>query len=177
MSDKPIPGSYWVLPDRFLAGEYPALRFDEAQTRQRFTALLNAGFDTFIDLTNANERMPYDPILGEEASRFGGNVRHWHFPFPDFHAPTQPTMTATLDAIDAALAEGHKVYLHCVGGIGRTGTTVGCWLVRHGMKPAEALKSLRKLYAGSAQSALAPNSPEADAQIEFILNWVEHGLA
>jgi hypothetical protein len=177
VSDKPIPGSYWVLPERFLAGEYPALRFDEAQTRQRFSAFLDAGFDTFIDLTNADERISYDPILGEEAGRFGSNVRHWRFPFPDFHAPAQTAMTAALDAIDTALAEGHKVYLHCVGGIGRTGTTVGCWLVRHGMKPAEALAALRKLYAGSAQSAFAPDSPEADDQIEFILNWVEDGLA
>ena len=86
-------------------------------------------------------------------------------------------MTAALDAIDDALAGGHRVYLHCVGGIGRTGTTVGCWLVRHGMEPADALKHLRELYAGSAQSALAPDSPEAYDQIEFILNWVEHGLA
>ena len=177
MSDKPIPGSYWVLPDRFLAGEYPALRYDEAQTRRRFSALLSAGLDTYIDLTNANERMPYDPVLGEEAGRLGGEVRHWHFPFPDFHAPAQGAMTAALDAIDDALAGGHGVYLHCVGGIGRTGTTVGCWLVRHGMEGADALKHLRELYAGSAQSSLAPDSPEADDQIEFILNWVEHGLA
>ena len=176
MSDKPIPGSYWVLPDLFLAGEYPGLRFDEAQTRQRFSSFLNMGFDTFIDLTNANERLPYDPILDEEAGHYGIKVRHWRFPFPDFHAPSYLMMTAALDAIDTALAEGHKVYLHCVGGIGRTGTTVGCWLVRHGTKPAEALNRLRELYASSAQSALAPNSPEADDQVEFILHWGEHGL-
>jgi protein-tyrosine phosphatase len=86
-------------------------------------------------------------------------------------------MTATLNTIDTALAEGHKVYLHCVGGIGRTGTTVGCWLIRHGTKPDEAIKRLRELYAASAQSALAPHSPEADEQIEFILKWAEDGLA
>ena len=31
------------------------------------------------------------------------------------------------------------VYVHCWGGIGRTGTVVGCWLVRHGMTGDEAL--------------------------------------
>ena len=177
MSDKPIPESYWVLPGQFLAGEYPGLRFDEAQTRQRLTAFLDAGFDTFIDLTSANERLPYDPMLREEAGYYGNKVRHWRFPFPDFHAPSHQTMAATLDAIDTALSEGHKVYLHCVGGIGRTGTTVGCYLVRHGMKATDALRHLDELYTTAAQSALAPHSPEADEQIKFILNWVENGLA
>jgi protein-tyrosine phosphatase len=86
-------------------------------------------------------------------------------------------MTATLDAIDAALGEGHKVYLHCVGGIGRTGTTVGCWLIRHAMKPSEALLQLQELYQTAEQSQFSPRSPESDEQVRFILNWDEHGLA
>jgi SAM-dependent methyltransferase len=173
MNERPIPESYWVLPGRFLAGEYPGLRFDEFGARQRLTAFLNAGFDSFIDLTGIGERPPYLPMLQEEARGYNADVSHLQFSFPDFHIPTPEAMTAALDAIDAALAEGHKVYLHCVGGIGRTGTTVGCWLIRHGMKPAEALARLRALYATSAQSALAPRSPEADEQVEFILNWKE----
>jgi len=177
MSDKPIPESYWVLPGQFLAGEYPGLRDNEAQPRQRLTAFLNAGFDTFIDLTNENERPPYFSILSEEAGYDGREVRHWRFSFPDFHVPSHETMVATLDAIDTALAEGRKVYLHCVGGIGRTGTTVGCYLVRHGMKPTEALHHLRELYHSAAQSLLAPHSPEYDEQVKFILNWEEDGLA
>ena len=40
-------------------------------------------------------------------------------------------MLAVLDAIDIALCEGHGVYIHCWGGVGRTGTVVGCWLKRH----------------------------------------------
>ncbi|MDP2994346.1 MAG: hypothetical protein Q8N46_04400, partial [Anaerolineales bacterium] len=146
MSDKPIPESYWVLPGQFLAGGYPALSNDELGTRRRLTAFLNAGVDTFIDLTCEGERPPYFSMLSEEAGYDGLEVRHRRFSFPDFHVPSHETMVATLDAIDTALAEGRKVYLHCVGGIGRTGTTVGCYLVRHGMKPTEALHHLRELY-------------------------------
>ena len=32
-------------------------------------------------------------------------------------------MQEILDAVDRALAAGRNVYLHCWGGIGRTGTT------------------------------------------------------
>jgi hypothetical protein len=177
MSDKPFPESYWVLPDRFLAGGYPILRFDEARSRERVAALLNGGMDIFIDLTNLDERISYDPILGEQAARFGLSVQHLHFRFSDYRAPSPSKMIATLDAIDSAIAEGHKVYLHCVGGIGRTGTTVGCWLVRHGMEPTAALQHLRELYKTSAQSEYAPRSPESDDQIELILNWAERGPA
>jgi hypothetical protein len=177
MSAKPIPESYWVLPGQFLAGGYPGLRYDEFNTRQRLAAFLNAGFDTFIDLTCAGERPPYLPLLQEEADRYGRPVHHQRFSFPDFDIPTPAAMSAALDAIDAALADGRKVYLHCMGGIGRTGTTVACWLIRHGMQPQPALLHLQELYRASEQSLFSPHSPESDQQVYFILNWEEHGLA
>ena len=37
--------------------------------------------------------------------------------------------------------------MHCWGGVGRTGTTVGCWLVRHGRSGTEALAELRRVAA------------------------------
>ena len=36
-------------------------------------------------------------------------------------------MVAILDSLDTAIADEHTIYLHCWGGIGRTGTVVGCW--------------------------------------------------
>ena len=177
MNEKPIPESYWVLPGRFLAGEYPGLRYDEFSTRRRLTAFLNAGFDTFIDLTCEGERPVYLPLLQEEAAAYERPIDHRRFSFPDFSVPTPGTMVATLDAVDAALAEDRSVYLHCVGGIGRTGTTVGCWLIRHGMKPSDALLHLQELYQTAQQSLLSPHSPEADEQVGFILNWNELKLA
>ena len=177
MNDKPIPESYWVLPGRFLAGEYPGLRYDELGARRRLAAFLDAGFDTFIDLTSAGERPPYLPLLQEQARAYERPITHLRFSFPDFGVPVPETMLATLDAIDAALAEGRTVYLHCVGGIGRTGTTVGCWFIRHGMQPSDALLRLNELYQTAEQSFLSPHSPESDEQARFILNWKEHGLA
>jgi hypothetical protein len=177
MMEKPIPQSYWVLPGRFLAGEYPAHYNDRAGTRQRIAAFLGAGLDTYIDLTNPDERAPYASILGIEAKKFGLEVRHLRFPFPDFGVPSQTLMGAALEAVDAALAGGHMVYVHCVGGIGRTGLLVGCYFVRHGMQSADALRHLRQLYQASLQSLIVPLSPETDEQVGFILSWGENGLA
>ena len=168
---RPIPESYWVEPGRFLAGEYPGLRYDEAQTRQRLTAFLNAGFDTFIDLTTENERQPYFSMLSEEAEYEGREIRHRRFSFPDFHVPSHEMMVATLDALDAALAEGRKVYLHCVGGIGRTGMTVGCYLVRRGKTGEQALRQLAEWWQAVPKRAHFPRSPETDTQEQFIRDW------
>lgn len=171
MNKKPIPESYWVIPGRFLAGEYPAGSSD-LESRKQLTALLAAGFDTFVDLTRPDELQPYHKTLAEESSQLGLATTYQRFPIGDFGLPTRPQMTEILDSIDAALAAGHKVYLHCWGGIGRTGTIVGCHLVRHGKSGVEALRQLAAWWHAVPKSASYPHSPETEAQREFILTWL-----
>jgi Polymorphic toxin system, DSP-PTPase phosphatase len=176
MSDKPIPESYWVVPGYFLAGGYPVLRQDEAAVRHCLAAFLEAGFNTFFDLTRAGELPAYLPSLQEEAARYGISVDYQRVNFQDRGLPAHEQMAVLLDAIDAALATGRKVYLHCWGGIGRTGMTVGCWLVRHGLTGGQALIRLNELYLTASQSRLFRQSPETDAQVKFILDWVDDGI-
>ena len=173
MTDKPIPESYWVVPDQFLAGGYPAsILGDETSTRQCLATLLSAGIDTFFDLTQ----------VGRAATIFAGITSPGRsfiivqlttgvsiFKTEGCHLMSR--QSALLDAIDQALAAGRKIYLHCWGGIGRTGTTVGCWLVRHGLTGEAALARLNALYQTSEQSRYFPRSPETDAQVLFVLDW------
>lgn len=168
----PLTESYWVEPELLLAGEYPAGRSD-FETRQRLTALLTAGFDTFIDLTRPDELEPYQPILAEEAALLGLKIVYHRFPIGDFGLPTHAQMEEILDTIDTALAAGHKVYLHCWGGIGRTGTTVGCYLVRRGKTGEQALRQLAEWWQAVPKRARFPRSPETEAQVHFIRGWLE----
>lgn len=168
----PIPTSYWVIPGRFLAGEYPA-SLDLEQTRQRLGAFLAAGLDTFFDLTVPGELPSYLPVLHEQADRRRMKVHYRRFPIPDLGVPSREEMLLILEAIDSALGEGRKIYLHCWGGIGRTGTVVGCYVVRHGLSGKEALVQLGRLYRQAAQSRWHPISPQTDAQWHFILKWKE----
>lgn len=171
MSAKPIPGSYWVVPGRFLAGEYPASTRGEAGlTRARLAAFLDAEFDYYVDLTCPGELPPYQPAL-EELARGRLAVSCLRSPIPDKGLPASGQMAALLEAIDAALGAGRKVYLHCWGGIGRTGTTVGCWLVRGGLSGESALARLTELYRTSEQSRIFPRSPEMPEQRAFVLGW------
>ncbi len=167
---RPIPESYWVEPDRLLAGEYPG-KFDQEVTRQRVDALIEAGFDTFLDLTISGETVEYVPTLREEAKFYGLEVHHHRFAIGDFGLPTPATMKSILDMIDESLKAGRRIYLHCWGGIGRTGTTVGCYLVRRGYSGQEALHQVAEWWQSVPKSHIHPHSPETLEQMNFILNW------
>ena len=169
---RPISESYWVQPGRFLAGEYPAAAYVE-RARERLVRFLDAGINTFIDLTIPNELPPYYPILFVEADRRGIEIQHQRFSILDHSIPLRGTMTAALDAIDIALESRRNVYVHCWGGIGRTGTTVGCYLVRHGMTGEQSLAQLGEWWKQVPKSAYFPRSPETDRQAKFVLRWRE----
>lgn len=168
----PLTESYWVQPGRFLAGEYPAAAYIE-RARERLIKMLGAGINTFIDLTLPNELPPYYPILFVEAEKRGIDVQHMRHSILDHNIPPRGTMVAALDAIDNALAEGRNVYVHCWGGIGRTGTTVGCYLVRHGLTGEQALAQLAEWWKDVPKSSYFPRSPETERQVKFVLNWKE----
>ncbi|MDX1379104.1 MAG: hypothetical protein R3307_09660 [Anaerolineales bacterium] len=171
-SNRPILESYWVEPDKFLAGEYPG-DYKPESTRKRIDALLEAGFNTFIDLTKPNETIPYIRTLLEQAEYYDIEVQHHSYPIGDFGLPTPEKMIKILNTLDKSLLAGRKVYLHCWGGIGRTGTTVGCYLVRHGRTGEEALKQLAEWWKTVPKSKIHVHSPETRAQADFILKWSE----
>jgi len=171
--ERPISESYWVEPGHFLAGEYPG-SFAVESTRQRIDALLMAGFNTFIDLTKPNETIPYFRILLEESKFYEVKVEHHNFPIGDFGLPSPEIMRSILDTVDKALQNGRKIYLHCWGGIGRTGTTVGCYLVRRGMSGEEALSQLAKWWRTVPKSQIHDRSPETYEQAQFIRNWSQY---
>lgn len=158
----PIASSYWVVPGRLLAGAYPATG-DEAEAREALRRLGDAGVTFVVDLTEEGEYgPPYVTLLqGMRAVRRS---------IADFSAPSPDEMREILDLIDAELDAGNVVYVHCYGGRGRTGTVVGCHLVRHGQTGEEALATIARLRAAADCSG---ESPETDAQRELVLGWTE----
>lgn len=170
---RPLPESYWVVPGRLLAGEYPG-HPQEERTRKRLDAMIQAGFDMFIDLTKSDEHGPYSPILEEEAGLYGVSLSYRRFAIADFGLPSVEQMNTILDTIDKGLQAGRKIYLHCWAGIGRTGTTVGCYLVRQGRSGDESLRQLSAWWRNVPKSRYYPHSPETLQQMKFILAWAEH---
>ncbi len=167
---RPIRASYWVEPDHFVAGEYPGAK-DEAVARKELRSLLDFGVTFFLDVTEEGEGglLPYVGLLQQEAIAIGRGGEHRRTSIQDLSTPTVTRMRRILGTMDGALRRGHTVYVHCWGGIGRTGTVVGCYLVRQGLSSDASLKQMQELLQDTPKRGRA--SPETPEQRRMILDW------
>ena len=136
-------------PGRLLAGRYPG----------SLEELVAAGVTLFVDLTEEGELEPY-------AARLTG-ARHVRFPILDMWVTSDEQLVRTLDAIDAELAAGGTVLVHCWGGCGRTGTVIAAWWVRHGADPVEALER----YQSLCRAYSTRRCPETPEQVAMVMRW------
>jgi len=175
----PFPNhSYWVVPGKLLAGYYPG-DADPQVMDTKLNALLDCGVTVVISLMEADEDdlfgrtfPPYQDRLRELAWQRGKRIRWQRMPIRDFDVPSEAEMTRILNTIDQAIEQGETVYVHCLGGIGRTGTVVGCYLARHGIARGEAaLKKIQELRRGLDDYR---TSPETAAQRQMVKRWREH---
>ena len=144
---------------RLIAGRHPcAWGSENAPLEVR--DLVGSGVTLFLDLTQSGELEPYASLVVPPA-------RYLNLPIRDFSVPTRDGLVATLDEIDAELAAGGIVYVHCWAGCGRTGVVVGSWLVRHGADPNDALQRIAE--------ARGLGCPQTLEQRLVVLDW-RHGL-
>lgn len=161
------------VSSQLVAGEYPG-GSDFVSARDKLGRHIDSGITYFLDLTEMGELRPYTDALAAASSMRGVTAFHRRLSIHDAGIPTTPAMMrAILNALDMAIAKGHTTYIHCWGGIGRTGTVVGCWLVRHGMTGDQALAAVARHWKGVEKSWLQPRSPETDEQHAYVRAWRE----
>jgi ADP-ribosyl-[dinitrogen reductase] hydrolase len=176
----PIPNSYVVAGARLSAGEYPGVApsRSEAEAVKRLDSFLDAGVSTFVDLTDIGDNMaPYEPRLQVQAAARNTRVTRHALPVPDLGVPTIEAMRVILDTIDSALERGEHVYVHCWGGVGRTGTVIACWLVRRGANAESALGQVQSMFSTMTAEKVRRHkhsgSPQTEGQRQFVRDWVE----
>ena len=172
----PFDRSYWVVPGMFCAGSFPGDR-EPARLETNMRSLLDRGIRHIINLMERDEvdfsgRLfaSYEKTWHDLAAVRGYAVSVGRFPIADMGVPDIGLMKNILDDIDRSMAAALPVFLHCWGGVGRTGTVVGCWLARRGVASGrEILTRMNELRRGTVNIELV--SPQTGAQRSMILNW------
>jgi protein-tyrosine phosphatase len=160
---RPLPNTYWVVPGRWLAGEYP-IGEGLTDARARLSQFREAGLNSFIDLTETGELTEYRHLLPV-------HTQYQRSPIKDSGIPESAAQVqGLLKDIRAALESTRNIYLHCRAGIGRTGLIVGCYLAEEQGGKA-AIQQLNELWQQSERAESWPQVPQTKEQAEFIRRW------
>ena len=150
-----------------IAGQYPG-----SSTRikhvLKMAQLVKLDIDVIVNLMEMDELEHFTPY--KQALKWVmPHLSVYHCPIRDMDIPTKTMLHTILYTITKELSSGKRVYLHCWGGHGRTGTVVGSWLVSEGMSADEALVQIKtQRLMTTFGDAPSPQTPE---QIEVIKSF------
>jgi len=180
----------WVIKDQLMAGGYPASVDDDETDELLLTLIRDYGFDTFVCLQEeVNAHAPERAWRGGRAPRpymhdirriMSQHKRDIPFPKVDFlHLPivdgsvtADALVDALCDDLIARIRAGRRLYVHCWGGHGRTGTVVAIILGRmYDITCAQALARTQTLHdvRGDPQNVGSPSTPVQRLQVRRLL--------
>src|SRR5258708_2099205 len=145
-----LPNFGWLFENKLAAMAYP-------ESEDTFTLLYRMGIRALLNLTET-------PLPYEAPNTIGMLTRH--IPVADFTSPTLHQVQEAVDMISSCLDRHLPVVVHCLAGLGRTGTILACYLVRMEMPANNAIIVIREWRPGSIEG------PEQEA----VVHEYEHYL-
>ena len=177
---RPLYQSYYLGTRNIFAGEYPGDKNGE-KAQGKIDQMVHFGVRHFIDLTEEGELRPYSHLLPKDCT-------YTRFPIRDVNVPDSVESVARLIGHIQELSKRDDgyVYIHCWGGVGRTGTIVGCYLAEDLKKTSykynqsikndelteSVMRKLRNSFSHMPKSSRRV-TPETKEQEIFIKKYIE----
>ncbi|MFV2064156.1 MAG: protein-tyrosine-phosphatase [Chloroflexota bacterium] len=118
--------------------------------------------DTFVLLVQDDE-LEWTEVPQIESAMANHAIELLRFPIPDGGTPLDATAFAELlDGLHERLRDGKHVVVACRGGLGRTGTLVGCLLRDAGLSGAKAVDLTRRSRSRTIEN---------DRQETYVKGW------
>jgi atypical dual specificity phosphatase len=139
----------WLIPNRLGKSDLPSE--DDLVQWRRY------GISSVANLVG--EKWGTDAAVLEEKLGF----RVLHEKIPDFRAPSLDQIKRIVSWMEGELESGRTVIVHCLGGIGRTGTILAAYLVKQGYSLKDALWEIEKVGA----------YPQTSEQHDIVAEYLE----
>ncbi len=122
----------WIIPNKFLAFSSPSSQPYDADGYRTFTP---EDYSPIFKKWKINLVVRLNKVTYEKEKFVKNGVKHMDLYFIDGSTPSEDIIETF---IDAAEKEKHSIAVHCKAGLGRTGTLIGCYAMKHFKFPAAA---------------------------------------